>query len=160
MLGFMLTTIAETSGRAWRIRTAGTHVTEGSAMSGRTRDALLKIDDLGDHRYGAHRSHQLDAADTEWADVMLAAELDNVTFVRSNFSSDADKAVQIAQFVRVAPHQKSLHTQLLAMSSHEPLAEFNVADPAGGEQSIYDECARQLWDLARAFSLIVVDRTD
>ena len=75
MLGYMLSTIAEATGEEWNIRTAGTHVTEGSAMSSRTRDALMKIEELGEHRYGAHRSHQLDDADTEWAQVILAAEV-------------------------------------------------------------------------------------
>src|ERR1019366_10276516 len=103
MLGYMLTTLAQTNGEEWHVRTAGTHVTEGAAMSARTRDALLKIEELGDHRYGAHRSHQLDQADTEWADVILGAEADNVKFVRANFATNADKAVQLAQFVRFAP---------------------------------------------------------
>src|ERR1039458_8278867 len=84
MLGYMLTTIAHSSGEAWHVRTAGTHVTEGSAMSARTRDALVKIEELGDHRYGAHRSHQLSEADAEWADVIICAELDNVNLDRKS----------------------------------------------------------------------------
>jgi hypothetical protein len=32
-----------------------------------------------------------------------------------------------------------------------------VADPAGGDQATYDACARQLWELARAFATIVSD---
>src|ERR1700690_2035785 len=103
MLGYMLTTIAESTGEEWHIRTAGTHVTEGAAMSGRTRDALIRIDELGGHRYGAHRSHQLTGADAEWADVILCAESDNVRYVRATYATNADKAVQLAQFVRFAP---------------------------------------------------------
>jgi len=70
---FMLWTLAESSGVEWTVRTAGTHVTEGSAMSSRTRDALMKIEELGTHRHGAHCSHQLDASDCDLADVILAA---------------------------------------------------------------------------------------
>ena len=49
MLGYMLTTLAYTNEADWKLRSAGTHVIEGSAMSSRTRDALWSIDELGDH---------------------------------------------------------------------------------------------------------------
>jgi len=157
MLGYMLTTIAAATGEAWHVRTAGTHVTEGSAMSGRTRDALMKIEELGEHRYGAHRSHQLSVADVEWADVILAAEADNVNFVRRQFPNDANKTVQLAQFVRFASLDGDLVARLRGATQHEPSTELNVADPAGGDQTTYDDCARQLWELAQAFALIVGD---
>jgi protein-tyrosine-phosphatase len=159
MLGYMLTTISETKGEEWRIRTAGTHVTEGSAMSGRTRDALRHIKELGNHRYGAHRSHQLNADDVEWADIILAAEADNVKFVRTNFESHSPKAVQLAQFVRFAPPEDVLDQQLRAAYSDELSKELDVDDPAGGDQATYDACARKLWVLAQAFALIVEGRT-
>jgi len=47
MLGYMLTTLAYTNEVDWKLRSAGTHVIEGSAMSSRTRDALWSIDELG-----------------------------------------------------------------------------------------------------------------
>ena len=74
MLGYMLTTIADAAGVDWHVRTAGTHVTEGSAMSGRTRDALRHIEGLGDHRYGAHRSHQLDVDDARYGAELSGSE--------------------------------------------------------------------------------------
>jgi protein-tyrosine-phosphatase len=160
MLGFMLTTLAEDSVDQWFIRTAGTHVTEGSAMSGRTRDALMKIEGLGDHRYGSHRSHQLTDADCEWADIILAAEADNVRFVRTTLASGADKVVQLAQFDRYASDNGTFHKQLRDAVAHEPSVDFDVVDPAGGDQATYDACARQLWDLAQAFALIVRDQRD
>jgi protein-tyrosine-phosphatase len=151
----MLTTLADDDGADWSIRTAGTHVTEGSAMSSRTRDALMKIEELGHHQYGAHRSHQLNEGDVEWAQLILCAEIDNVNFVRVHFGSGGEKAVLLAQFVRFAPLDGELDTRLREAQSHEPSAAFNVADPAGGDQATYDACARQLWDLAQAFALIV-----
>jgi protein-tyrosine-phosphatase len=157
MLGYMLTTLADANGEQWHVRTAGTHVTEGSAMSGRTRDALRTIDELGDHRYGAHRSHQFTAADGDWADVILAAEADNVNYVRANFAAFADKTVQLARFARVASGEGDLRTRLREVSRPELSREFDVADPAGGDQAVYDACARQLWDLAQAFARIVGD---
>jgi len=160
MLGYMLTTLAEAKGDEWHVRTAGTHVSEGSAMSGRTRDALMKIEGLGDHRYGAHRSHQLNEADTEWAQVILAAEADNVKFVRANFATNAEKAVQLAQFVRFAPLGGNFDAQLSAAFSHQPSPDFDVTDPAGADQLTYDACARQLWDLAQAFATLVGAKRD
>jgi protein-tyrosine-phosphatase len=157
MLGYMLTTLPEATADEWHVRTAGTHVTEGSAMSIRTRDALVKIEELGDQRYGAHRSHQMSTSDCEWADIILAAEADNVMFVRTNYSMYADKAVQLAQFVRFATFDGDLDAKLRRASEHQPSIDFNVADPAGGNQATYDACARQLWHLAQAFAQIVSD---
>ncbi len=157
MLGYMLSTLTESAGVHWNLRTAGTHVTEGSAMSSRTRDALMKIEGLGDHRYGAHRSHQLVASDCEWADVILAAESDNAVFVRTNFPQFADKAVQLGAFMRFAPLDGDFASTLHVVSQHAPSKEFDVSDPAGGDQATYDTCARQLWDLAQTFVKIVAD---
>lgn len=155
MLGYMLTTIAENSGESWHVRTAGTHVTEGSAMSARTREALMKIDGLGDHRYGSHRSHQVRDTDVEWADVILAAEVDNVNFVRENFRSGSEKVVQLARFAGLASPHGSFRSQLRIAAAEAPSKKYDVQDPAGGDQETYDRCARQLWDLALAFGRIV-----
>jgi protein-tyrosine-phosphatase len=129
-------------------------------MSARTRDALMKIDELGDHHYGAHRSHQISEDDVEWANVILAAEFENVNYARVNFGRGGNKAVQLAAFVRFAPPDADLDAQLRAAAAHEPSAEFNIEDPAGGDQATYDACARQLWDLAQVFALIAGERVD
>lgn len=157
MLGFMLTTLDESRNERWQVRSAGTHVTEGSAISGRTRDALLTIEELRHHRFGSHRSHQLDGADTAWADVILAAEVSNVNYVGRSFPAGAHKTVQLAQFVRWASRDADLGEQLRAVNEHSPSADFDVADPAGGDQAQYDLCARQLWDLAQAFADVAGD---
>jgi protein-tyrosine-phosphatase len=159
MLGYMLTTLSESSGEEWEVRTAGTHVTEGSAMSSRTRDALVKIEDLGEHRYGAHRSHQLTSDDASWANVILASEADHVHFVRRAFPDDSWKAVQITQFAQFAPGEGSIVEQLRVIAVLEPDPAFDVGDPAGGDQAVYDYCARELWELAQAFSLQVGSAT-
>jgi protein-tyrosine-phosphatase len=155
MLGYMLTTLAESSGELWVIRTAGTHVSEGSAMSSRTRDALLKIDELGEHRYGAHRSHQVTNDDASWAHIILASEADHVNFVRREFPLDSSKSVQLAQFISHAERGVSLEEQLESTSALPPDAAFDVRDPAGGDQVVYDNCARELWRLAQEFALLV-----
>jgi protein-tyrosine-phosphatase len=155
MLGYMLSAIAEESGEQWSVRTAGTLVAEGSAMSSRTRAALLGIDGLGERRYGAHRSHQINEDDVEWADVILASEADHVRYVRAQFDDANSKTVQLVQFVRRAPIDVSFADQLAAVSDLDPSPAFDVVDPAGGDQAVYDACASQLWDLAKAFALLV-----
>jgi protein-tyrosine-phosphatase len=157
MLGYMLETLNETSGSKWSVRTAGTHVVEGLAMSGRTRDALQRLDELGAHHYNAHRSHQLSAEDVAWADVILASEADHVRYVRSNFADHARKAVQLYQFVRHAPLDVAFDEQLALSASLEPSIDLDVADPAGGDQAVYDACAQQLWALSQAFAVLVTE---
>lgn len=155
MLGYMLAALAEESGQQWSIRTAGTFVAEGSAMSSRTRDALLGISELGERRYGAHRSHQINEDDVEWADVILASEADHVRYARAQFDDANAKTVQLVQFVRRAPIDVTFADQLAAVCDLDPSSAFDVVDPAGGDQAVYDECASQLWDLAKAFALLV-----
>ena len=155
MLGYMLTTLAEVNGDDWHVRSAGTHVIEGSAMSARTRSALMAIDELGEHHFNAHRSHQLDAGDVAWADLILTSEADHVRFVRSNFPDASHKSVQLGLFVRAAPVDGPFEHQLAAVANREPLREYDVADPAGGEQGDYDRCAGELWELAQVFATLV-----
>ena len=157
MLGYMLTTLAKTNGYDWQIRTAGTHVVEGSAMSARTRDALLALDDVGEHHYGAHRSHQLSDDDVAWADVILASEANHVIFVRTNFPDGTPKTVSLHQFLRDAPLDVPLEQQLHFVASLPPSETSDVQDPAGGDQAAYHAVASQLWEMAQVFTAIVGD---
>jgi protein-tyrosine-phosphatase len=155
MLGYMLTTISEANGINWQVRTAGTHALEGSSMSSRTRDALLGVEDLGVHHFAGHRSHQLDESDVRWADVVLASEADHVNYVRRHYADLSSKAVQLAQFVRYAPLDAGFEVQLAEVAAMTPSREFDIEDPAGGDRSVYDACALQLWELSQAFATIV-----
>lgn len=158
MLGYMLSALSESQGWAWSVRTAGTHVTEGSTMSSRTRDALVGIEELGDARFGAHRSRQLTPEDLAWADVVLTAEADHVRFARALAPGCADRVVLIRQFVERAPAGAALARQLAAVTSQEPDATLDVPDPAGADQAAYDDVARSLWRLAQAFASLVAPR--
>jgi protein-tyrosine-phosphatase len=155
MLGYMLTTIAEANGTDWVIRTAGTHVAEGTAMSSRTRDALLRIPELGEHSYGAHRGHQLTRDDVEWSDLILASEALHVLFLRLHYPGSAAKSVSFGQFIRGAPLDAPLVDQVSFISSQLPDSAFDVDDPAGQDQIAYDQCARTLWDMAQVFGALV-----
>ena len=160
MLGYMLTTLAKANGYDWQIRTAGTHVIEGSAMSARTRDALLALDDVGPFHYSAHRSHQLTSDDVAWADVILASEADHVAFVRRSFSNGTPKTVQLHQFLRAAPLDAPFDEQIQFVASLPPSGLLDVADPAGGDQDAYDACAAALWEMAQVFVTIVAHDQD
>lgn len=157
MLGYMFESLAKVGGFDWKIRTAGTHVIEGSAMSSRTRDALLSLDDLGEHHYGGHRSHQLASDDVTWADAILTSEASHVNFVRANFPGGTLKTTLLHQFVREAPLDLAFNEQLRVVATREPLSMFDVDDPAGGDQATYRACATKLWELAQVFSTIVGD---
>ena len=157
MLAYMLSTLSEANGASWQIRSAGTHVVEGSAMSSRTRDALLGIDELAHHHFNAHRSHQLSDEDVEWAHVVLASEASHVNYVRTRFPGATDKVVQLHQFVRHAPLDESFEAQLLTVASMDPDAQFDVADPAGGDDATYRACAQELWEMAQVFATLLVE---
>jgi protein-tyrosine-phosphatase len=155
MLGYMLTTLADASGEDWSIRTAGTHVAEGSAMSSRTRDALLQLPELAGHHYEAHRGHQLTRDDVDWSDVILACEAAHVSFVRARYPESRLKAVLLGQFLRDAPLDDSFVDQVTVVALLEPDAAFDVEDPAGRDQAAYNACATQLWEMAQAFDTLV-----
>jgi protein-tyrosine-phosphatase len=155
MLGYMLAALAEANGADWSIRTAGTHVAEGSAMSSRTRDALRRIPELGDRSYGAHRGHQLVRDDIEWADVVFASEALHVLFVRRHYPESASKTVLFGQFLRAAPLDEPFSDQVSHVSSLVPDRAFDVEDPAGKDQSAYDRCATTLWDMSQVFLTLV-----
>ncbi len=159
MLGSHLTTLSEANGYGWSIRTAGTHVVEGFAVSARTRDALLSLDAGGERHLGGHRSHQLNSDDVAWADAILTSEASQVAFVRAHFPSGSAKTVSLAQFLREAPLDLPVGEQLRYVASLEPMPFFDVDDPAGGDQADYDACAARLWEMAQAFATLVGEVT-
>ncbi len=155
MLAAMLETLGPEYGCAIEVRSAGTHVVEGSAVSARTRDALDHLDEFGPVSLNGHRSHQLDLADLEWGDVVLALEADHVRYVDRAYPAFALSCCSLAQFVREAPLDAPFSTQVAVVAALEPDEAFDVADPAGGDQHAYDRCAEHLWALAQAWFTVV-----
>jgi protein-tyrosine-phosphatase len=153
----MLAVLAEQQGLDWTIRTAGTHAVEGSAISGRTRDAMATLDDLEGVSLTRHRSHQITDDDATWADVILAFEVDHVNYVRRTFPEATPRTVLFGQFVRHADLDGDLAGRVAAVATLEPDRSLEVADPAGGDQPFYDNVARQTWELAQAFATLVSD---
>ncbi len=157
MLGYMLTTLAEANGADWGVRTAGTHAVEGQAMSQRTLEALEKLEELGEHHFRAHRSHQLSDDDVEWADVIIAVEADHVAYVRARHPLGADKTIQLRSFCLLAPLEGDLDEQVADVARQDPEPGLDVSDPAGGDQSDYDACAVELWELAQVFAALTLN---
>ena len=155
MLATMLESLGPESGHPLEVRSAGTHAVEGSSISARTRDALRSIDELAPPALNGHRSHQLELADVEWADLVLSAEADQVHFVRRAYPAFALSCCSLGQFVRQAPLDEPWSTQVAVVSANDPDPAFDVADPAGGDQSVYDACARHLFELAQVFLTVL-----
>jgi protein-tyrosine-phosphatase len=160
MLGFMLETLADEHADAWVVRTAGTHVVAGATISPRTLSALQSLEELSGHNFVAHRSHELDSDDVEWADVILAAEADHVAYVRARFPDGSAKVVQLGSFCRHAPLDEPFDVQLAVASAVTPDDTLDVVDPAGGDQPDYDHCVGVLWDLAQVFATILDSSLD
>ncbi len=160
MLGYMLTTLAEANGADWGVRTAGTHAVEGQAMSPRTLEALEKLEELGEHHFRAHRSHQLSNDDVAWADVILAVESDHVNYVRRVHPEAASKTVQLRSFCLLAPLDGELVNQVATVAASDSEPGLDVADPAGGDQAQYDACAVELWDLAQVYAALTLNAVD
>jgi len=150
MAGYMVDRRAQDLGRALGVRTAGTHVVEGQPMSMRTRAGLAAIEALGPVPAGSHRSHQLAAADLEWADLVVAMEADHVRFIRRHHPDAARRTGTLRRLCReLAPGPDGLSARVAALelATAELEAWEDVVDPAGGEVEDYVACAEELWSL-------------
>jgi len=139
MAGVML----ESSGITARVTTAGTHVIEHQPVSIRTRHAL---DTVGLNA-SVHRSRQITDADVMAADVVIAMASEHVSYVRRRHPGGADRTATLAflaQHLPIGPQPLSERVATLGLASVDPLAQGEVADPAGGGEEDYVECARQL----------------
>jgi protein-tyrosine-phosphatase len=142
MAGVML----EAEGAPVRIITAGTHVVENQPTSRRTRDALttLGLDASG------HRSRQLNDADLDAADLVVAMAAEHVHYVRRRHPRAAARTATLSWLARhLAPGPRPLAARVdeLALADVDPALQGDVDDPAGGEDDVYIACAAQLSDL-------------
>lgn len=148
LLAGMLEALGEEEGLAWPVRSAGTHAVEGAAISARTRDALASLAEPGLGPIVGHRSHQLSADDLAWAELTLCVEASQVTLVEG--LRPGARAVTIGQFVREAELEGSWPGRVDAVVARGADPRYDVVDPAGGDQALYDAVARELWELAQA----------
>ena len=132
------------------VRGAGTFSIPGLPMSQRTRAALQTFG-LSDRE---HRSHQLETDDCSWADVIVGFEPEHVDYIRRKHPEHAPRTATLPRLLRDLPHAPpALPDRLAGLGLHaipvEPWEE--VVDPAGGEQDVFDACARQISGLVDEF---------
>jgi len=142
MAGAML----ESSGLAVRVTTAGTHVVEHQPVSVRTRRAL---DSVGLHA-SVHRSRQLTEDDVGCADLIVGMSSEHVTYVRRRHPTAAGRTATLrflAQNLSAGESPLPARIAELELADLDPLEQGDVADPAGGDEQDYVDCARELADL-------------
>jgi protein-tyrosine-phosphatase len=131
------------SGLDVTVTTAGTHVIEHQPVSIRTRHAL---DVVGLHA-SLHRSRQLTEDDVRAADVIVALASEHVAYVRRRHPAGADRTATLrflAERLPLGPTPLAERLAELALASVDPLVQGDVADPAGGDEQDYVDCAHEL----------------
>ncbi len=139
MAGAML----ESSGITVRVTTAGTHVVEYQPVSIRTRHAL---DTVGLNA-SVHRSRQITDADVSEADVVVAMASEHVSYVRRRHPLGAPRTATLrflVQHLPIGTEPLSERVAALELGGIDPLGQGDVADPAGGDEEEYVDCAREL----------------
>jgi protein-tyrosine phosphatase len=139
MAGAML----ESTGITVQVTTAGTHVVEYQPVSIRTRFAL----DAVGLNASLHRSRQITDADVMAADVVVAMASEHVSYVRRRHPIGADRTATLhflARHLPIGALPLSERVADLGLAGLDPLGQGDVADPAGGDEQDYVDCARQL----------------
>ena len=131
-------------------RDSGEIAVDGQPMSLRTRAALASVGPVADAPVGRHRSHQLDGADLDRADVVVAMEADHVRYVRRRHPEAAGRTATIRRLcaeLGAGPAPLAGRLAALGLADVELHADEDVADPAGRDEEVYAACAHQLWAL-------------
>ncbi|MGH9101169.1 MAG: hypothetical protein ACRDV8_13200 [Acidimicrobiales bacterium] len=155
MAAAMLGYLAECDGVVLRLSTAGTHATCGQPVSARTLAALAGVPELAELSVSRHRSRQVEPADLERADLVVAMEADHVRWIRRHYPSSAGRAGTVRRVCReLAPGSSPLRTRVVALDlgSADLRPDEDVADPAGGDKAAYTACAQELWSLCKQLS--------
>ena len=156
MLAYMLATLAEAEGRDWRVKSAGTHAVQNLSMSRSAWAALENVGELGEHNYAAHRSHLITTLDLDEADVVLAMEASQVRHLERLDERSGARTVHFVSFVRSAPLDEPLAAQIKAVRALGLDDTLDVADLGNADESTYERSARELWELAQAFAVVVL----
>lgn len=136
----MATTIARDRAPWLEVRGAGTFSIPGLPMSQRTRNALRELG-LNDPN---HRSHQLEAADTDWADLIVAFEPQHIEYVRRTHPEAASFTGTLPRLLRDLDTDLAVplvdRVATLSLDEVDIEAWEEVVDPAGGDQAVFDAC--------------------
>ncbi len=127
------------------VRGAGTFSIPGLPMSQRTRAALSKMNLSDPH----HRSHQLESQDCDWADLVVVFESEHVQYIRRNHpevSPITGTLPRLAKYLKAADLDLPSRVAGLELAESEIGSWEEVQDPAGGDQDVFDVCAREIND--------------
>jgi protein-tyrosine-phosphatase len=132
--------------RGAEVRTAGTHALEGQPMGERTRQTLevLGVPVV------LHASHQVDADDLSWADLVVGMEQDHVRWVRATHPEAAAKTATLpflAARLRPGPAPLAARVRALGLEAVDPALEPEIPDPGAGELEDYVRCAERIKSL-------------
>jgi len=154
----MATVIARHRCPELEVRGAGTFSIPGLPMSQRTRTALANMD-LADP---FHRSHQLEQADTDWADLIVGFEPEHMDYVRRKHPEAAPKTGSLPRLARdlsPGPGDLTSRVGLLDLANVASAPWEEVVDPAGGEQEVFDACIAEIAGLLDSFLPRVTGKT-
>ncbi len=152
MAGFMLAHLHHERGEPLHIVTAGTHSVDGQPMGMRTRVALIRLPQLANADFRAHRSRQVHGIDLVHADLVVVMEADHVRFVRRQFPDAAAKTGTLRRVCcDLAPPPPTLAERVagLDLAEVEVTDDEDVLDPAGQDADVYAACADELWELCQ-----------
>lgn len=141
----MATVLFRERAEGFLVRGAGTHVIEGQPMSVRTRTALSSLG-MADP---THRSSQLWEPDARRADLLVAMAPEHVAWVRRTMPEVAPRTATLKRLLKMLPAADGStdfanRIALLDLASIDPEPWEEVVDPGGGEQDVFDRCAREL----------------
>jgi len=158
MAGTMLEQLADHEGLALEVVTAGTHAVEGQPVSSRVKLAITTLGEVDTSGLQRHRSHQLTQGDCARADLIVAMEADHVAYVRRQHPDAAAKTATLHRLVRgLSLDGEDVRTRisLSALDAVDLSSETDVVDPAGKDQSEYNTCAQEIWELCQALTVLL-----
>jgi protein-tyrosine-phosphatase len=112
-------------------------------MSLRTRGALAALG-VSNH---AHRSRQLSSDDLRHADLVVAMAREHVQFVRRVHPEAAPRTATLKRLARDLPPASGSIAERVAflrLDTVELEHWEDVDDPAGGDEIVFHECAREI----------------
>ena len=115
------------------IRTAGTHATDGQAVSMQTRSALGELVG-GELGLESHRSRGVDDDDVAWADLVVAMEASQVRWLRRRHPEASARTATMGLLARelpVGPESLAERIAAMGLGEHEPDDLDDVPDPVG-----------------------------
>jgi protein-tyrosine-phosphatase len=149
--------VARAAGSRIRVATAGTHVVEGQPAGSRTRAALSGLG----LRVDGHRSRQLRAEDLAGADLVIGFSAEHVAYVRRRHPEAAARTGTLRLVCRelaAGPAPLAERVAGLHLGEVQLRASDDVADPAGGEEADFEECAREICRLCEELVRLVPPR--